>query len=271
MKTISVVNVTGMVGKTTTAVNLAVEFSRRGKQTLLIDADPQAHATRFFMTDEQIGWTLADTLCPPRPGARHHFAPWDIFSPSRFDNLFVVPSNIRLATFEGMEASHVTDLESRLAMIKRSYEFVVIDTPSSLALLTQACLYASTHLLAPVSSGGQGQAGLQLLSEYIGGMPCGVRPALLGILCNRFNCESRQSGACYEALKEEWGEALCGTIIHGDNLIEGCGEQWQPIQLCGPNSPAASLYSDLADELMVRLSLLEAQSESQPPANHDVA
>lgn len=271
MKTISVVNVAGRVGKTTTAVNLAVEFSQRGKRTLLIDADPQAHATPFFMNDEHIVWTLADTLCPPRPGARHNFARWDVFSPSRFDNLFVVPSNIRLATFEGMEASHVTDLETRLSTIERFYEFVVIDTPSSLALLTQACLYASTHVLAPVSPGGQGQAGWRLLSEYISEMPCGARPAFLGILCNRFNCERRQSGACYEALKEEWGEALCGMIIHGDNLIERCGEQWQPIQLCAPDSPAASLYSDLADELMVRLSLPEAQSESQPLANHDAA
>lgn len=268
---ISVANVAAGVGKTTISVNLAVELAARGHQTLLIQADPQAHATRFFMTDEQIGWTLADTLCPPRPGARHNFAQWDIFSPSRFDNLFVVPSNIRLATFEAMEVLHVTDLKSRLATIQRSYEFVVIDTPSSLALLTQACLYASTHLLAPVSPGGQGQAGWRLISEYIAEMPSGAHPAFLGILCNRFNCENRQSGACYEALKEEWGEALCETIIHGDNLIERCGEQWQPIRLCAPNSPAASLYSVLADELMVRLSLPEAQSESRLPANHDVA
>lgn len=271
MKTISVMNVAGRMGKTTTAVNLAVEFSRRGKRTLLIDADPQSHAARFFMNDEHIVWTLADTLCPPRPDARHNFARWDIFSPSRFDNLFVVPSNIRLATFEGMEASHVTDLDSRLVTIERSYEFVVIDTPSSLALLTQACLYASTHVLAPVSPGGQGHAGWRLISEYIGEMPSGARPAFLGILCNRFNCERRQSGACYEALKEEWGGVLCEIIIHGDNLTERCGEQWQPIRLCAPNSPAASLYSALADELMVRLSLTGAQSESRPPANHDVA
>jgi cellulose biosynthesis protein BcsQ len=81
----------------------------------------------------------------------------------------------------------------------------------------------------------------------------------------------RQSGACYEALKEEWGGAVCETIIHGDNLIERYGEQWQPIRLYAHNSPAASLYSDLADELTARLSLPEAQSESRPPANQDVA
>jgi chromosome partitioning protein len=268
---ISVANVAAGVGKTTISVNLAVELAARGHRTLLIDADPQARATPFFMTDEQIMWTLADTLCPPRPGARHNFACWDVFSPSRFDNLFVVPSGIRLATFEGMEDLHVSDLKSRLATIERSYEFVVIDTPSSLALLTQACLYASTHVLVPVSPGRQGQAGWRLLSEYIGDIPFGVRPAFLGIMCNRFNCESRESGACYEALKEEWGGVLCETIIHEDRLIERCGEQWQPIRLCATNSSAASLYSNLADEVMVRLSVPRAQSEIQPRANHDVA
>ena len=268
---ISVANVAAGVGKTTVSVNLAVELAGRGHRTLLIDADPQAHATHFLMNADQIGWTLADTLCPPRPGARHNFARWDVFSPSRFANLYVVPSVIRLATFEGMEASHITDLESRLATIERSYKFIVIDTPSSLALLTQACLHASTHVLAPVSPGGQGEAGLRLLSEYIGDMPCVMRPALLGLLCNRFDCRSHESGACYEALKEEWGRLLCETIIHRDDLIEGCGEQWLPIQAHAPTSPSASLYADLADELMIRLSVPEAHSEIPPSANHYVA
>ncbi|MCA1634462.1 MAG: ParA family protein [Acidobacteria bacterium] len=268
---ISVVNVAAGVGKTTISVNLAVELSARGHQTLLIDADPQANATRFFMKTDQIGWTLADTLCPPDPGARHNFARWDMFSPSRFANLYVVPSAIRLATFEGMEASHVTDLKSRLATIEHSYEFIVIDTPSSLALLTQACLNASTHVLAPISPGGQGEAGWRLLFEYIGDMPCVLRPALLGLMCNRFNCRSHESGACYEALKEEWGGWLCETIIHRDDLIEGCGEQGLPIQVCAPNSPAASLYSDLADELIVRLSMPKAQGEIPTSANHYAA
>lgn len=272
MKTvICVANVAAGAGKTTVSVNLAVELSARGHRTLLIDADPQAHATRFLMGADQIVWTLADTLCPPRPGTRNNFAHWDVFSPSRFANLYVVPSATRLATFEGMEDSHVTDLKSRLATVERSYEVIVIDTPSSLALLTQACLHASTHVLAPVSPGGQGEAGLRLLSEYIGDMPCVTRPALLGLLCNRFNCRSHESGACYETLKEEWGGSLCETIIHRDDIIEGCGEQWLPIQAGASTSSAASLYSDLADEIIVRLSVREARGVNSPSANHYAA
>lgn len=264
---ISVANVAAGVGKTTISVNLTAELSARGYRTLLIDADPQAHSTRFLMSVDLIGWTLADTLCPPSPGARHNFARWDVFSPSRFANLYVVPSAIRLATFEGMEVSHVTDLQSRLATIERSYEFIVIDTPSSLALLTQACLHASTHLLVPVSPKGQGEAGLRLLSQYIGDMPCVMRPSLLGLLFNRLDCRSHQSGAYYEALKKEWGGLLFETILHQDDLIEGCGEQGLPLQDYAPTSPAASLYSDLADELIVRLTAPEARSEKLSSAN----
>lgn len=271
MPVISIANVARGVGKTTIAVHLAAELALRGFATLLIDADPQAHATRFFMSADQVGWTLADTLCPPQSGARHNFARWDVFSPSRFANLYVVPSVTRLATFEGMAASHVTDLASRLATVKHSYELILIDTPSSLDLLTQACLHASTHVLAPVSPGGQGEAGLRLLAERIGDMPCVMRPAFLGIVCNRFDCRSHGSGACYEALKEEWGGLLCETILHRDDLIEGCGEQWLPILAGAPSSPAASLYSELADELMVRLSVPEAQGVIPSSANHYAA
>jgi cellulose biosynthesis protein BcsQ len=117
-------------------------------------------------------------------------------------------------------------------------------------------------VLAPVSPGGQGEAGLRLPLQYIGDMPCVMRPALLSILCNHFDCRNHESGACYEALKEEWGELLCETILHRDDLTEGCGERWLPIRVCAPKSHAAALYSDLVDELILRLSVPEAQSNT---------
>jgi chromosome partitioning protein len=265
MKTIiSVVNIANRVGKTTTAVNLAVEFSRRGHRTLLIDADPQAHATPFFLNEDQVVWTLADTLCPPRPSTRHNYGHWEQFSPSRFANLDVVPSSIKLSTFEGMEISHIFDLTASLATLGNSYKFVIIDTPSSLALITQSALQASTHILAPVSPGGQSRAGLQLLSDFLGDMPCATRPSLLGVVCNRFDCRSRASGAFYESLSEEWSALLCETIIHQDDLIERCVDNCQIIQSLAPTSPAASLYSDLTEELIIRLEMHRANFQITP-------
>ncbi len=197
---ISIANVASGVGKTILAVNLAVEFSARGHRTLLIDADPQeGHATEFFMADDMAGWTLCDTLRPPlRAGGRRAFTHWDIFSPSSFPYLGIVPSNIKLATLERIDRLHLTDLEDRLALIARSYDFVIIDTPSSLASLTRSCLQASTHVVVPVSPQGQGRIGLNVIADYIGDMPCVMRPAILGVVCNLFNCRDRASGLCYE-------------------------------------------------------------------------
>ena len=265
MKTIiSVANVAARVGKTTISVALAVELASRGFRTLLIDADPQAQATAFFMTENQIVWTLADTLCPPSIGTRHRFARLDLFGSSHFANLSVVPSDIRLATFECLEFSHITDLKARLATIEGDYEFIFIDTPSSLALLTQSCLYASTHVLAIGAPGGQSSAGWQLLSDYLGDMPCATRPALLGVVCNRFDCRSRESGSFYETLSKDWGAVLCETIIHRDDLTARCGERRQLIQPLVPTSPAASLYSDLTEELIIRLETYGTHSKNTP-------
>jgi chromosome partitioning protein len=264
---ISVANVAARVGKTTISISLAVEMASRGFRTLLIDADPQAQTTSFFMSNDQIVWTLADTLCPPSAGTRHHFARLDLFGPSRFANLNIVPSSIRLATFESLEFSHITDLKARLATIERNYEFIIIDTPSSLALLTQSCLYASTHVLAIVSPGGQSTAGLQLLSDFLGDMPCATRPTLLGIVCNRFDCRRRESGMFYETLSNDWGALLCETIIHRDDLIVSCGERHQVIQPLVPTSPAASLYSDLTEEFIIRLETLGTHFKSTPSSS----
>jgi hypothetical protein len=68
-------------------------------------------------------------------------------------------------------------------------------------------------------------------------------------------------------LKKEWGGLLWETILHRDDLVEGCGEQCLPLQDCAPISTAASLYSDLADELLFRLSVPEARSEKPSSVN----
>jgi chromosome partitioning protein len=152
---ISVANVAAHSGKTTVAVNLAAEISRRGIRTLLIDADPQAHPTPFFIKPDQIVHTLSDVLLPTMGrGATRAAGVWDVFSPGGFTHLGVVAADIRLAPFESLEQARVTDLRDRLRLISDYYDLVVLDTPSSLALLTRASLCASTHVLVPVSPGG---------------------------------------------------------------------------------------------------------------------
>src|SRR5205823_3804563 len=102
---------------------------------------------------------------------------------------------------------------------------------------------------------GQGVLGLRHLIENVG-LACGhdeVR--LLGIVCNQFECRSHSSGEFYEELKHGWGEQVFETIIHRDDLVEGCAARRMPVQALAPQSTAAILYSQLADEIMTRLAI----------------
>src|ERR1043166_696801 len=101
---ISVANVAALSGKTTVAVNLAAELSARGIRTLLVDSDPQARATPFFIKPDKIVRTLSDVLLPKRANeGRRASVVWDVFSPLGFPHLGVVAGDISLAPFESLE------------------------------------------------------------------------------------------------------------------------------------------------------------------------
>lgn len=253
---ISVVNVAARSGKTTVAVNLAAEFAARGLRTLLVDTDPQARATPFFMEGDQVVRTLSDVLLPQtRRVTERPASVWDVFSPPGFPHLGVVPGGIGLAVFDGMESARATDLRARLGPISGFHDVAILDTPSSLALLTRACLRASTHVIAPVSPDTQGEEGLRLVAESFGNMTSGDAPPDLWVVCNRFDCRDRSSGLLYERLKAEWGERVFETIVHRDDQVEGCADRRQPVRALAPGSAAATLYARLADEVLAKLSI----------------
>lgn len=253
---ISIANVAAQVGKTSVAVNLAAELSSRGLRTLLVDADPQACATSFFMKPDKVVGALSDALFPrKRRVTEHPAAVWDVFSPPGFTHLGVVAGDIGLAALESLESARLTDLRARLGQVFDFYDLAIVDTPSSLAQLTRACLRASTHVLALVSPGGQGEEGLRLIHEYLGNMPCADALPDLWVVCNRFDCRAHSSGRLYERLKAGWGEAVFDTIIHRDVEIEACSERGRPVAAYVPVSRAAGSYARLADEVLAKLRL----------------
>jgi len=253
---LSVANVAARSGKTTIAVNLAAEFAARGLRTLLVDADPQARATPFFMKGDEVVRTLSDLLLPQsRRMTERPATVWDVFSPTAFPHLGVVAGDIGLAVFDGLESTRATDLRARLGAISSFHDIAILDTPSSLALLTRACLCASTHVIVPVSPGGQGEVGLRLIAECLGSMKCGGAPPDLRVVCNRFDCRDRLSGLLYERLKAEWDESLFDTIIHRDDIIEASSEYGKPVMKFALGSAAADLYARLADEALAGLHL----------------
>jgi chromosome partitioning protein len=251
---ISVANVAARSGKTTVAVNLAAEFSARRIRTLLIDADPQARATPFFIKPDQIVGTLSDVLLPRTAREAPRAAGvWDVFSATGFTHLGVVAGDIGLAPFESLEHTRVTDLRDRLRLISDCYDLVILDTPSSLALLTRASLCASTHVLVPVSPGGQGEEGVSLIEQSLGNMPCGAPPDAVWVVCNCFDCRDHSSGRLYERLAARCGRRVFDTIVHRDDQVEAYTERNMPVAGSGQVTAGADLYARLADETLARL------------------
>lgn len=256
---ISVANVAALSGKTTVAVNLAAEFSARGIRTLLVDADPQARATPFFIKSDKIARTLSDVLLPTTAREVSRAAGvWDVFSPSGFTHLGVVAADIRLSPFESLDEVRITDLRDRLGLLPDFYDLVILDTPSSLARLTRACLCASTHVLVPVSPGGQGEEGVGLIEQSLGKIPCGPPPESVWVICNRFDCRDHSSGLLYERLTARWVGRVFDTIVHRDEQVEAYAERGMIVAASGRVTPGTDLYARLADETLARLHLTYA-------------
>lgn len=275
---ISVANVAAGVGKTTLSVSLATELALRGHKTLLIDADPQAAATEYFINPEEVQRSLADVFCSSpfadkSESSRHLTSLPEVIVPSRIKHLHVAPSSIRLAAFESdlfMNDSLIVlnKLKSQIEQLDTEYEFIIIDTPPSLGQITNACLRASSHVIVPVAPRKPSVHGLQLISEHIGNMPgysgttnFGVMPCinerieLLGVVFNHFDCQRPMSGTVFTELKNEWKDLCFDTVIHRDALIESCTERYEVLQAVHPRSPAATLYAELTDEIVRRIAL----------------
>jgi chromosome partitioning protein len=258
---ISVMNVAAGVGKTTTAIHVAAELALRGYDTILIDADPQAEATARLTEPGWVKFSVADVLLEQEPSRRfilgeRPISLAEVLAPTSLMSLHLAPSTIRLAAVESDETFNLQELNSQLRALDTPCDFAVIDTPSSLGPITAACLSASTHLLVPVAPRGQGELGLRYLMENIE-LACGHgEMKLLGVVCNLFECRSHASGEFYVKVKREWGGQVFETIIHRDDLVEGCAEHRLPVQVLAPESTAATLYSQLADEIMARLTIV---------------
>src|SRR6185436_141515 len=147
---VAITNQKGGVGKTTTAINLAAGLSMKGLRTLLIDLDPQANSSMSFLDVHGLGRSVYDALVETDVGLA------DVVLPtSKTPNLWIAPANIALAKVEAKlvgEIDGIYRLKDALAPILERYDYVVIDTPPTLGLITVNALVASTHVLIPIQS-----------------------------------------------------------------------------------------------------------------------
>ena len=250
-KVIAVVNQKGGVGKTTTTVNLTAAMGQLGKRCLLVDIDPQGNATSGVGIDKrQVRQSSYEVLI----GAA---APQDIIQHTAFQNVDVFPSNIQLAGAE-IEMVELTRRESRLkaalAGLRDRYDYIFIDCPPSLGLLTLNALCAADTLLVPIQCEYYALEGLSQLIHTVNLVRERLNPTLdiEGIVFTMYDARTNLSMQVVENVKDHLNQKVYKTMIPRNIRLAEAPSYGMPINLYDAKSAGAESYMALADEVIKR-------------------
>ncbi|MCM8795040.1 MAG: ParA family protein [Candidatus Omnitrophica bacterium] len=250
LRQIAVMNQKGGCGKTTTAVNLSACLAELGAKVLLVDTDPQAHATlNFGVRGDELERSLYHAFLPDGPPLR------EILLPTYHPNLKIIPANALLASLQvelvdrpGRE--HL--LSDRLSEVADGFHYVFLDCPPSLNLLTVNALTAATDVLIPLQTHYFSLDGMRELFKTIEQVQADLNPRLqiLGILPTLFDHRTKMNRAMLEAIREYFKGKVFESVIHMSSALTESPMMGQPIIRYAPQSRGAKDYQALAEELM---------------------
>lgn len=251
MRIIAIANQKGGCGKTTTAVNLAAALARQGKRVLIVDLDPQSHATLGLGHDPtKLEITIYHCLT-------HKDIPIsEVVISTKIKGLDLAPSNVLLASV-GLAPSIISEkefaLHERLKEISDEYDICILDCPPSLELLTLNALVSSTGIIVPVQAHYYALEGLKLLLETVKNTrrrfyPCPVK--ILGLLLTFVEDKAALNQQVAQQMRKFFGNLVFRTIIHSSIDLAEAPSAGQSILTYAPASKAATEYEALAQEVI---------------------